>query len=110
MDRQEPFEPDSRWQIRKPRTIDRTRDYLEGLMLFARDYADQPMDKKAMTAQRAMIRRAVELAKRCGKTVEVGWDLAKLAHRAATGRDPDGDEWGRYDATHARMSGGRILP
>ena len=93
-------EPDSRWQVRKPRTIDTAHLYVGALGQIAGTFAGASLPKPASTPQSWLIKRSVELALRCGKTKDDGLTLAKMGYHAATGHDPKAIDWGVYDKTH----------
>ena len=89
-----PFEPDSRWQVRTPRTIDTAHLYIGALGHLAGTFAEASLPQPAVTPQRWLINRAVELALRCHKTKEDGLALAKMGYFAVAGHEPKEAEWG----------------
>lgn len=89
-----PFEPDSRWQIRKPRTIDTAQLYIGALGQLAGAFAGASLPQPAVSPQQWLVNRAVELALKSHKTKEDGLALAKMGYFAVAGHEPREEEWG----------------
>lgn len=97
--------PDPKWEVREPRKIDRARQYIAAIRDSAHKFVENPLPKPEKSPQRVMLEQAVQIAKLCGKTKEVGLELARKAHWAATGVAPEAG-WGEFNKCRTRTRKG----
>lgn len=100
------YTPDPKWQVRRPVVIEELREHLQILAVLAETFETQPRTGLRGSALEWLMGECEAIAAKVSKTQEDALSLAKLAHKAVTGKEPETKEgdWGQFHLSHRRKS------